>query len=186
MKGIMFNLLEGFVTEKAGPEIWGGILSDCNLHTTEPSIMVGPGTYPDTDFAEMIQKSADHLKTTPRELLVDLGKYTLPKLAMRYPNFFTPYKHPRDFLKFTGMIHQTEVKKLYKHAETPHFSCHEISEDHIVLKYASKRHYGHMVEGLLHGLGTYYDVPLTVEMVLNKKESDNSSLCEFDLHFGEA
>ena len=124
MKGIMFNLLEGFVSDKYDTEAWDDILADCDLLTDEPTTIVGPGTYSDKDFAEMVQKTAEYVKVTPEELLIEFGRYVLPQLALRYPHFFTPYNHPRDFLKFTGMIHQTEVKKLYKDSETPHFSCY--------------------------------------------------------------
>lgn len=184
MKGIMFNLLEGFVSEKSGLAAWNAVLANCDLTTKEPGIMVGPGTYPDEDFFELIQKSAAYLNLTPDTLLIDLGKYALPKLALRYPKFFNPYNHPRDFLKFTGMIHQTEVKKLYKNAQTPHFVFCELDENCATLRYHSKRHYGRLVEGLLHGLGKYYHTSLTVEMVEEQKTGDDP-FCEFKLHFAE-
>jgi hypothetical protein len=182
MKGIIFNLLEDYVTSCSDEASWEDIVAKCSLESKAPLDIVGPGTYPDNDFLEIVLKAADHLKTNPTELLRQFGRHSTPAIARRYSSFFTPYQHPKDFLKFTGVIHQTEIKKLYKDAKTPQFSCHEIDENHISLKYSSERHLDAMVEGLLEGLGDYYKIPLQIEA---KKRNPNSkpASCEFIIKF---
>ena len=55
MKGVVFNMLEEFVVENAGEEVFEEILYTCEFITVEP--FVGPGTYPDEDLNELVSKT---------------------------------------------------------------------------------------------------------------------------------
>ncbi len=179
MKGIIFNLLEDYITTQKDEDAWEQILALCSLENQAPLDIVGPGTYSDNDFMEIISQSASFMNLTPADLLHQLGRYALPVIASRYPSFFTPLNHPRDFLKFTGMIHETEIKKLYKDAETPQFGYREIDANHITVKYTSKRFLPTMVEGLLEGLSEFYNIPMQITVQHNSKKPS----CEFDIKF---
>ena len=181
MKGIIFNLLEDYINNQLYEDAWEEIVDKCHLDTEAPLDIVGPGTYSDHDFEEIAAKSAIRLKTSKEKLLCQFGRFSLPAIARRYPAFFAPFKHPQDFLKSTGMIHQTEIKKLYKDAETPQFSYYNIDDNHAVLRYSSNRNLKYMVEGLLQGLGDYYKVPL--EIMSKKKEQ---KVWEFTIKFPSA
>jgi len=182
MKGLIFNLLEDYVNGRADGDAWERIIDRCSLETDAPLEIVSPGTYASRDFMEMVSQSAAYLDMDSEELLKKLGCFSVPVLARRYPTFFSHFKHPKNFLKTIGMIHQTEIKKLYKDAKTPHFSYNEVDERHIILRYASGRHLEHMVEGLLQGLGDYYHIPLTIENTKYIRQTGIPA-CEFTVRF---
>mgnify|MGYP001610707167 CR=1 FL=1 len=57
MKGIVFNLLEEYITDVLGEDAYDAIVGECDLITREP--FIGPGTYPDEDLVEIITKASD-------------------------------------------------------------------------------------------------------------------------------
>ncbi len=182
MKGLMFNLLEDYVSSRLDEEAWEQIIDKCRLETDAPLEIVGPGTYSDRDFMEMVSQAAAHLDTNDKELLRQLGSFSIPVLARRYPSFFAHFKHPKTFLKTIGIMHHTEIKKLYKDAAPPLFNYNEIDERRIILKYVSDRHLEHMVAGLLQGLGDYYHIPLTIENTKYTRQAGRPA-CEFTVRF---
>jgi len=180
MKGIIFNLLEDYLTNALGDDAWETIIISCSLVTEDPLAIVAPGTYADEDFLTITNTAAQRLDQPLETLLKNFGRFILPKLAARYPAFFAHYNHPGTFLKYAGMIHQVEIKKLYNDARTPEFSCQETSTDEVVLTYASQRQLGDMVEGLLEGLADFYQVGTTITRTDKKNDKPVS---EFILRF---
>jgi len=178
----MFNLLEAYVHERRGPQAWETVLAECRLRTPEPDLMVAPGTYEDDDFAEMVRVTAKMFGQSGDDFLFEVGRFMLPKLAERYQQLFAPYHHPGEFLKLNGMIHRTEIKKMYKDAEPPQFSCRELEPSHLILNYTSKRRYPSLVRGLLQGLADHYGVALTLEMT-ELPVHEGFFSWEFDLRF---
>ena len=183
MKGIMFNLLEDFLTDRFGEEKYDEILTSCELHTKDPFIMVAPGTYSDADFGIIVATAAKMLKMKVPDLLRDMGRYALPKQAERYSNFFTSYEHPKEFLNTIAYIHQIEIKKLYKNAELPEFSIDKETPDQLILTYRSKRRLCHLAEGLIAGLGDYYGIPFTMKQI--ECVFTNGQQCTFELNFSD-
>ena len=57
MKGIIFNLLEGFLTERLGEEKSDELIESCSLKTREP--FVGPGSYPDEDLLAIVDRAVE-------------------------------------------------------------------------------------------------------------------------------
>jgi len=183
MKGIIFNLLEEFLVDRLGEDGFDAVVADCADLVSDPTIMVAPGTYPDEDFFAMISQAAILLRVDKKTMLRQFGRYALPCLARRYPDFFTPFEHPRDFLKVTGMVHHVEVRKLYQDARTPHFTCTEKERGGLLLRYHSNRGLCCFVEGLIAGLGDYYQV--NIECRQEKCACDGADACEFVLSFNK-
>lgn len=181
MKGIIFNLLEGYLTSIAGEDGFEEIVRQCSLKTAEPMLMVAPGTYPDADFVELVQRAATRLQVSESEFFRNFGRYAIPKMAERYPDFFTPFSNPKDFLKFIGMVHLVEIKKLYLDAEVPDFTFKDTGPDELILRYASHRRLCHMVEGLIEGLAAYYRVKVRYRQSHCLMKGDD--VCEFHIHF---
>lgn len=180
MKGIIFNLLEQFITDRFGEDIYEEIIADCSLQTEDPYAMVGPGSYSDSDFMAILGQAARTTGMEAAPLLQAMGRHSLPILAGRYPHFFSGYSHPRDFLKTTSLIHQVEVKKLYRDAEVPRFTIEDLP-DGMAVTYHSSRRLCHFVAGLLAGLSDYYQVPMTVQQVECILEGGRT--CTFEVSF---
>ena len=160
MKGIIFNLLEDFIVSRYGENKYEEIVTASDTGQLDPFEIVSPGSYPDEAFETIVRRASEKTGTTMPELLKEMGRHSLPKLVERYPHFFDPHEHPRDFLKTTAMIHHVEVKKLYLGAEVPNFFISDEHQDGLTLVYKSKRSLCHLVEGLVVGLGDHYKIPV--------------------------
>ncbi|MBU0728156.1 MAG: heme NO-binding domain-containing protein [Proteobacteria bacterium] len=181
MKGIIFNLLEGFITDNYGEDEYEGVLSRCQLKMGDPGVIVGPGTYPDEDFMQIVAETARLLDNSVPDVFRAFGRYAIPKLVERYPRFFSPYSHPKDFLKTVDFIHHIEIVKLYKDAETPKFSAEDPFADTLVMKYSSARKLCYLVEGLIDGLADHYGVPIEHSQTRCMIHGDEQ--CVFNLRF---
>lgn len=179
MKGIIFNLLEQFITENFGEEKYEQIIKQCNLKTTEP--FVAPGTYPDEDMIEIVVNTSKELNITVPDALKGYGKFAFFKLAEKFPFFVKPYKHPKPFLMSVENIIHVEVRKFYKDAYTPQFIYNDTSPDTLTITYHSKRKLYHLMEGLLDGVGEFYKVPIQQTHKIYQK--NGTELCDFELTF---
>lgn len=181
MKGIIFNVLESFITDNYGEDTFEDIIANCTLETTEP--IVGPGTYPDGDMVEIIVKSSEKLGLSTDEFFKKLGRYTFAKLAERHPNFVTHFKHPKDFLKTVDGVIHVEIRKLYQDSYLPSFKYFEPSEKELVITYYSKRKLYALMEGLIDGVAEYFSVPITQNHKIYEK--DGLEFCDFSLIFAK-
>ncbi|MES2802477.1 MAG: heme NO-binding domain-containing protein [Bdellovibrionota bacterium] len=179
MKGIVFNLVEEFISKNWGEDKYEEILALCPLHTKEP--FVGPGTYPDSDLMVIVGKAADVLGISVSEALRAFGKFMLPQLVGKFPNFITPYKHPKDFLMTIDSVIHVEVRKLYKDAETPRFVFQDTGPNQLSFDYQSKRKLCSLVEGMLDGVSEHYKMP--IKYTQTKCYSKGDGACHFDLNF---
>lgn len=183
MKGIIFNLLEDFIEDSCGTGVYAEILAGCTLTTADPDLIVGPGTYPDSDFVAIIDCLVCRFEQDAGDVLRAFGKYAVPRLAERYPQFFVAHSTPREFLKSVGFIHHIEIKKLYKDADTPVFSVEDRGVGPLVMKYRSNRRLCHFVEGLVDGLAEQYHTP--IGRVHSRCQLNGDPECVFHLSFEE-
>ena len=179
MKGIIFSLLEDFVCDNWGDEKFEEILSLCPLKTKEP--FVGPKTYPDSDLMTIAEKTAEMLGITLDEALKAFGCYAFPKLAKRYPIFLEDVTSARNFLMSVNSVIHVEVRKLYPNATPPEFSYQDLSGNHLIMSYSSKRGLCSLVEGFIDGVSSHFDTPINTEQTSCTKRGD--ACCEFDLRF---
>ncbi len=184
MKGIIFNLLEGYLTSISGEDGFEEIVRNCSLKTAEPMLMVAPGTYPDADFLEIVRAAAAGLQVPEADFYRNFGRYAIPKMAERYPNFFLPFTNPKDFLKFIGMVHLVEIKKIFLDAKVPDFTFQDTGPDELILRYSSRRRLCHLVEGLIEGLAVYYKVGVSYRQPHCLVKGDE--VCEFHICFRDA
>ncbi|MFQ5464333.1 MAG: heme NO-binding domain-containing protein [Thermodesulfobacteriota bacterium] len=185
MKGIIFNLLERFIVENLGEEKYEEILSHCTLKTKEP--FVGPGSYPDEDLMAIVARAVETMGITLPEALRAFGRFCLPKFAERFPEFMTPYDHPKEFLMTVDSVIHVEVEKLYPDAQTPSLVYEDPAPDRLVIRYESRRKLCHLFEGLIDGVADYYGSP--IEYGQRTCMLEGARACEFELAFpseGEA
>lgn len=179
MKGIIFNLLEQFICEGWGIEIYERVLQSAKLETTEP--YVGPGTYPDGDLNEIVKRTAAILGLPVPNALRAFGRFAFPRLAVRFPRFLQGRDTPQSFLLSLDKIHHVEVKKLWPKAMTPTFDFQEIDGGRSVLRYRSDRHLCPLVEGLIAGVAEHYRTTVECRHTVCTQRGDPE--CVFELHF---
>ncbi len=179
MKGVVFNLLESFITDGWGEDTYDAIMARCPLHTKEP--FIGPGTYPDADLLAIVGTTVAKLGISVPEALHAFGKYCFPRLAARVPTFMEGHTHPKSFLFTIDSVIHVEVKKLFKGANTPRITCRDTGPDELILRYESERKLCQLATGLLEGSGEFFKTPLTwTEMQCTSTGAD---ACEFRVVF---
>lgn len=179
MKGIIFNLLEEFITENLGESAYEKILEQCQLTTQEP--FVGPGSYPDEDLMAIAGKTIETMGVTADEALRAFGRFCFPRMVGKYPEFVNPFNHPKPFLKSIDSVVHVEVKKLYKDAEPPCFVYEDPADDTLVIKYSSKRKLCKFMEGLIDGVADHFKSPIQYEQ--SSCKHDGAENCHFELKF---
>ena len=180
MKGIIFNEFESFVTEKFGEGIYEKIFSASHLITSEP--FVGPGTYPDEDLLALVSAAVEILNISLPNALREFGRYCLPKLAGKYPDFIKDHKDPKSFLLTVDSVIHVEVKKLYADAKLPRFVYKDTSPHSLEIEYTSDRKFCHFMEGLIDGVSTHFKRPISHQQFRCMLKGD--LVCEFHLNFG--
>jgi len=181
MKGEIFNILEDFVVENWGEEVFEEIYDNIhnNLITKEP--FVGPGTYPDSDFMSMVNATVEKLGVPLDQAMHAFGKYCFPRLGAKMPGYVEGFDHPKDFLKTVGDVIHVEVKKVFKDANPPDFKYRDPAPDKLVMIYQSKRKFYDFLEGLLAGTADHFNTEISVKREIVATEPDE--ICEFELTF---
>jgi hypothetical protein len=179
MKGIIFNLLEQFITKGWGEEQYDAILTASSLTIQDP--FVGPGTYSDADFMILFGKAVAALGLLPEEGLRRFGRFAFPQLAARFPQFVTPYTHPKPFLKTVDSVIHIEVRKLYEQTNLPVFVYHDTAPNALAIEYSSSRRLCHFMEGLIDGVADHFQSPIRHQQSECLLRGD--AVCRFDLGF---
>jgi hypothetical protein len=117
MKGIVFNLLEQLVARDHGEDTWDALLDASGLDGVYPSL----GSYPDEEFRKLVGAASDELGMSPDDVIVWLGRNSVPLFAVRYPQLFEPHASTRSFVLTLNDIIHPEVRKLYPGADVPEF-----------------------------------------------------------------
>jgi predicted hydrocarbon binding protein len=179
MKGVVFNLLESFISEGWGDAKYEQILGLCPLKTKEP--FVGPGTYPDSDLMTIAGKTAELLGLPLHDAVRAFGRYCFPKLIAKVPDLVGEYSDAKSFLKgVDGVIH-VEVRKLFPKAITPSFKYEENDVNHLRIYYQSERKLCAFMEGLLDGVSDHFKIQINQEHKTCMHHG--AEHCAFDLTF---
>lgn len=180
MKGEIFNLLESFVCENFGEEQFERIYDAALplMITKEP--FVGPSTYPDSDFLNLVGETIAQLEITLDEGARAFGKYCFPRLGSKIPGYLTQFSHPKDFLLTLHDVIHVEVKKILLNSEPPEFRYEDLGDNTLVMIYRSKRKLYSFAEGLFDGVAEYFQVPIQVVRTVTDPLNGE---CRFELKF---
>jgi hypothetical protein len=183
MKGIVFNLLEEVVTIHVGEAVWDRILEQAGADGAYTSL----GNYPDEEFSNLIGALSADTGRAARETLKWFGHRSMPYLAERYPEFFTPHKSLRSFLLSLNDVIHAEVRKLYPGADVPVFGFElrqgAAAADELVIYYRSKRRLCPLAEGFITGAAEYFDERAAVDQ--EKCMLEGAEECVIVCRFGQ-
>ena len=154
MKGVIFNVLEEFITENFGEDTLDEILDLCPVHSGPP--WVGPGTYPDTDLIALAGQAAETLGLPLDDALVAFGQFLFGRLAARYPVFLQGHTDTKTFLMTIHDVIHVEVRKLYPEAVTPTFTFEDPGAGELLMHYASARNLPGVAHGLILGAADHF------------------------------
>ena len=168
MKGIIFNLLEEVVTDTYGEQVWDSLLDTTGL----PGSYTSLGQYPDHQLEKLVQAASQALGVPPREMLRWFGEAAMPRLAKRYPAFFSMHHATRPFVVSVNHIIHPEVLKLYPGADLPVFDFADGPEGTLVMGYRSPRKLCALAQGFVEGAAAHYHECVTVEHLACMHDGD--------------
>lgn len=178
MKGVVFNILEGFIDENFGDGTFDELVDASLPDNTEP--FVGPGTYPDEHLFKIVGKAIELQELELEPTLRGFGKYMFGKLAAKYPDFVNVHNNPKDFIKTIHDIIHVEVRKLFPEAVTPKFLYSNDTDGRLTLRYESERNLFALAEGLIDGSAEYYKMPIKIT---REEANPEEHYCIFNLEF---
>jgi hypothetical protein len=115
MKGIIFNLVEEVVSNDYGHDAWDDILDAADV----PGAYTAVGSYSDDDLLAIVGAASQATGMSTDDVLRHVGRYSVPPLAQRFPEFFELHRGLRTFLPSLNSVIHPEVRKLYPGAQPP-------------------------------------------------------------------
>lgn len=158
MKGIVFNLVEEVVADEYGSDTWDDLLDAAGVDGAYTSL----GSYPVEDLHRLVAAASSALSVPAGDVIRMVGQKAIPKLAVRYPQFFAQ-PTCRDFLLTLNDIIHPEVRKLYPGAEAPDFTFESPEDDVLLIGYDSTRRLCELAEGFILGSADHFGESLTVD-----------------------
>ena len=177
MKGIIFNLVEEVVANDHGPDAWDDILAAAGVEGAYTAV----GSYSDDALLAIVRAAATATGASEDDILRHVGRYSIPPLAQRYPEFFTLHRGLRTFLPSLNSVIHPEVRKLYPGAQPPHFTITDDADGGILMEYHSQRSMCRLAEGLTLGAADHYGEPVTVTHPQCTREGASHCLLRVDL-----
>ena len=177
MKGIVFNLLEGCVTEQYGEDMWDDLLEEARLDGAYTSL----GNYADADFVALVNTASKALALPTGDLQRWFGRSAMPSLARLYPEFFEKHTRTSGFVLTLNDIIHPEVRKLYPGADVPNFRFDVESDTKITMGYESARKMCSFAEGLIEGAAAHFGEQVVIEQPTCMKHGAEECLlvCSF-------
>jgi len=175
VKGVIFNLLEGVVTEELGEDAWDEVLAQTGVDGAYTAL----GTYPHEELFSLVNVAGPQLGMTTDETVRWFGRRALGMLAERYPQLFSPHASTTGFLLTLNNIIHPEVRKLYPGADVPVFDYRITEADRVVMGYHSARGLCSFGEGLIDGSAEHFGESAAVEQTSCVKRGDPE--CVFDV-----
>jgi hypothetical protein len=182
VKGIVFNLLEEVVTHTYGEQVWDSLLDTTGLDGSYTSL----GHYPDAQMEKLVQAASRALGVPPREMLRWFGQEAMPRLAKRYPAFFSVHQATHPFVVSVNHIIHPEVRKLYPGADVPVFDFADAPDGALVMGYRSPRKLCALAQGFVEGAAAYYHERVAVEHLACMHDGDPECRIRFAFSADEA
>ena len=161
MKGVIFNVVQEVVEDAFGIEFWDDAVDRAGIDGSFTSL----GSYDDADMIALVGAIAELGGVSRNDVLVLAGRNGFGGLASRHAELLAGLSGWRDVLdRLDGIIHP-EVRKIYPDADVPSFDANRLDSqgsDVVLLEYASKRHLCGLAEGLVLGLGDWFESDLSV------------------------
>lgn len=162
MKGVIFNAFQDFVSKNFGMSTYQRVLKETDL---EDEVFIGPESYDDEKLLNLVGVSVRLLELSMESAVRSFGRHLFGFLVKRSPHVLEDHKSPRELLLGLDNIIHVEVRKIYEGAETPTFNPELLEDGSIYLSYVSKRGLSPLVEGLLLGMGDFYQVEVSFEKI---------------------
>ena len=158
MKGVVFNVVQEVVEEQLGADAWDDAIDRAGVDGAYTSL----GSYPESDLDQLAVSVGEAAHLSRDEVLVFAGHHGFSHLAERHTDLVDAFAGWQDVVKHLDDIIHPEVEKIYPGADAPSFVILTSTDTALTMVYSSKRQLCPLAEGLLLGLGDWFQQPLDV------------------------
>lgn len=170
MYGMVNQAVEDLAVQLGGPELWSRILDRSGI---EQPVFVAMEDYDDALTYRLVEAASDVLGLPQAEVLEAFGEHWIRYTgAQGYGPMLDAMGAtlPR-FLGNLDSMH-SRIALTMPHLRPPSFSCEELDEQRLLVRYWSERTgFAPMVMGLLKGLGSRFDLDVAVTLTDPRDDS---------------
>lgn len=167
MYGMVNRAIEELIIGDYGPAVWESVKASAGV---DEDVFISSSGYPDELTYSLVAAAAAQLSITQSDFLRRFGVHWVTNTArLHYAQLLASGgSSVREFLFNLPHFHQ-RISLLFPHLDPPEFRCEEVAERSLRLHYFSRRPgLTHFVEGLILGLGEYFQTPVTVSITTQK------------------
>ncbi len=164
------------VVSKMGHDAWEKVRTAANF---SDSFFVSGLEYPDSLTLALIETVANLKESSPEQVMEDFGRFLVPNtLKECYPRCFQHAGNtPREFLLSMDKIHK-QVTDAIANAQPPRFTYEECPNGNLRMHYHSERNLCPLLQGLIHGVGDYFNARVSVQQIACIKDGADHCIME--------
>jgi hypothetical protein len=159
--GMVNRALEDMIIERFGPSAWEKVKEESDV---DVEVFVSNSGYPDEMTNKLVEAASRILEMPADEILRAFGRYWVLQTARDgYGELLNGGgRDLPEFLRNLPTFH-ARVSLIFPHLRPPRFSCFDVTESSLCLRYYSDRPgLAPFVIGLLNGLGEMFHTPVRV------------------------
>ena len=177
MKGIFFNLAQEVVEDRWGADLWDEVIAVAEVD----GVYTWFGTYPDGDLFVLVRAITELTGLTTREILILIGRSGFASIAAHHAEVVAGLGDWRSFVTNLDRVIHAEVAVTHPGAMPPRLDDLGIERGGSMrLRYRSDRELCSLAEGLLLGVGDWFDTPLVVGQRLCVHRGDATCVIEIE------
>lgn len=179
MQGIIFDQLHAYC-DHLGPDTWNRVLQEAGI--SRQTYFVSDG-YPDEELEALVLSAASLLARSRNEVLLDFGRFLSAGLLSIYGVLLHKQWGLREVLLNTESTIHRVVRLRDAKADPPRLRIVEGPlADQVSIVYDSPRSMCWLGKGIIEGLASEYQTPITIRDVRCMQEGD--PLCELSVSIG--
>lgn len=176
MKGIFLNIIEGYILNLHGEEIWERTLIAAGLDNEEPWVDSLP--YCKDQYASFRSAATAQTGMSDEAFLRAMCRWCVPHLLLRYASLFEGLDSPIALFAGIGERYP-QIENLLPNPEGTKYEYIPQDARNCVIRYRSLEKKCPGIDSLLLGVGDHYQVGLRLEHLRCQQRGDEA--CEVSL-----
>jgi hypothetical protein len=153
VNGLIFIEVGKFAQARLGVAGWQRLARAAGV---AHRVYVPVANYPDEELVGLLNALSGEIGVPVRALLETLGEFIVPDLMGLAQSVIQPGWKTLDLIANTeGAIHEV-IRHTGSHSNPPHLRCRRLSEDEVVVNYASPRRLCPLARGIVKGVAAHY------------------------------
>ncbi len=161
MKGIIFSEFIEMVEAEFSITLSNEIIDESPLASGGSYTSVG--TYDYHEMLQLVTKLSEKTGVPIQDLVKTFGTYLFGRFYVLYPAVFDNINDTFDFLEHVEDHVHMEVRKLYSDTQLPSFETFRPTDNTLIMVYKSKRPFGTLALGLIHGCIQHFGENIDVQ-----------------------